>query len=96
MAIVNATLIPRSDEPATNKTWPANWYWFNVTKEAFFLKTKGVVPGSGYYLVLHTGNQSVRSKSFGAAATAAVTRNVNDHKAQRNGLLRSPYQTSST
>ncbi|WOO84138.1 uncharacterized protein LOC62_05G007659 [Vanrija pseudolonga] len=48
-------LRPNAGRPATNKTWPADWYWFNISESAddlVFWRNNPVEPGPGYYVAL--------------------------------------------
>ncbi|KAL1406582.1 hypothetical protein Q8F55_008288 [Vanrija albida] len=52
---------PKSEKPATNKTWPANWYWNDFSTDPMTLADSGdgVAPGSGYYVELTSYNLSI-------------------------------------
>lgn len=46
---------PRPHIPATNKTWPTDWHWANISSYPGVLQqwqSNPIVPGGGYYLKL--------------------------------------------
>ncbi|WOO84137.1 uncharacterized protein LOC62_05G007658 [Vanrija pseudolonga] len=54
---VIGSLTPYPEAPATNKTWPADWYWSNISSSNHILaiwRDTPIVPGPGYYLTLHS------------------------------------------
>ncbi|WOO84139.1 uncharacterized protein LOC62_05G007660 [Vanrija pseudolonga] len=67
---VEGAMIPSPHFPVTNKTWPTDWHWANISSYPGVLQqwqANPIVPGGGYYLKLTsditTGNATTYAVS---------------------------------